>query len=102
MHDAARYGCFPRLTFSPYLNAYVSAFLGKPTWSPSTKTAPPASSASVMLFPPSSRTYTLQVSALDLSSASKLVLFRFIPGWVLPARTLRIMLCQVSTSVRTS
>ena len=55
MHDAAKYGCFPRLIFSPYLKANVSAFLGNPMWSPNTKTVLSVSGVSVMFFPSSSR-----------------------------------------------
>jgi len=56
MHEAARYGCFPRLIFSPNLSVKRSAFLGKPTWSPKTKRGFGFTSMSAMVFPPSSST----------------------------------------------
>lgn len=57
IHDDAKYVFFPRLIFSPNRKAKVSAFFGKPTWSPRMKRLFSASLVWFMAMPSSSRTY---------------------------------------------
>ena len=102
MHDAARYGCFPSDIFSPYRSAKFSAFFGRPTWSPKTKTSLSLMAISEMGFPFSSRTMILASFALVFISVSKLVLCVFMPGWVLSVRSFFRICFHVSWSVRTS
>ena len=102
IQEAARYGCFPKLTFSPYLSEKVSAFFGKPTWSPKTNTTLAGNSVSAISFPSSSKTYMLAVSAFAFTSTSKPLLLVLMPGCALPLMTFLSMLCQVFTSVRAS
>lgn len=102
MQEAARYGCLPKLIFSPNRKANDSAFFGKPTWSPKMKTEFSGKVVSAAFLPSSSSTKRLCVLVFSLIRASKLVLSVVIPGCDLPAMTFRRMVVHVFTSVRTS
>jgi len=80
MHVAARYGCFPRLIFFPYLSVKRSAFLGSPTLSPRTKRLFGSSVIWFIGVPPSSKVQIWWVCAFVFIRVSKLVLSDVMPG----------------------